>query len=347
MDVEFAMFAREIMRRSPLYADLCAAIADTPDVLALLDAADVSHRRPVQLLAALHYQVLSDGTHPLRSQYPSTGGQPGPDLVPTALAACRDDADALRHLIAHRNVQTNEVGRSPIIMIGLSHLSPGEPVDLVDLGTSAGLNLYADRYRTTCVDPDGNTLATWGDTDPSLSCVIRSAGFQMPQLVTIRGRRGLDPDPIRSDDHDTLRWLDACIWPDQSERRDRVRAAIATAQSAPPAIDTAHLPGGIDATISAAHTGARTALVTSWVLAYLAPEDRIATIETFTRAIADDDAVALLLESPQECPDLPWPDSASGSRRTEMLAGRRTPSGHVAWEHLGTAHPHGIWFLPL
>ena len=341
------MFAREIMRRSPLYADLCAAIADTPDVLALLDAADIAHRRPVQPLAALHYQVLSNRTHPLRSQYPSTDGQPGPDLVPTALAACRDDADALRHLIAHRNVQTNEVGRSPLIMIGLSRLSPGEPVDLVDIGTSAGLNLHADRYRTTCVGLDGTALATWGDADPSLSCVIRSSGFQMPQPATIHGRRGLDPDPIRSDDDDALRWLDACIWPDQSERRDRVRAAIATAQSEPPSIDTARLPDGIDATVSAARTGARTALITSWVLAYLPPADRIATIETFTSAIADDDAVALLLESPQECPNLPWPDSASGSRRTEMLAGQRSASGDVTWTHLGTAHPHGIWFLPL
>ena len=46
-----------------------------------------------------------------------------------------------------RTVQTNEVGRSALLGPALTWAVGDEPVQLVDVGCSAGLNMLCDRYR--------------------------------------------------------------------------------------------------------------------------------------------------------------------------------------------------------
>ena len=342
---EFSLLGREITRRSPLYGAVCEGIAAAPDVIELLHAAPVAHRRPVQLLAALHHRVLDDPHHPLRAHYPSTGGTPGHDVVEVALNTCRDDRTELQRIIATRGVQTNEVGRAPILMTSLRHLVGDDPIDLVDLGTSAGLTLLGDRYSSDLTDATGVSHVSWGNAQPTLVCGIRNEhAWNLEPAPTIVGRGGLDPDPIRMDDADGLRWLDACVWPDQHDRRARLRAAITTATLTPPELHTGRLPDDLATVADLVHNTSRPAITTSWALAYLTPEERRATLQTITQIITERDAVAVMAESPEECPDIPWPDTVRGSRRTEVIGGYRTSGRSVMWAHLGTAHPHGVWF---
>ena len=73
-----------------------------------------------------------------------------PQPSPTS-AACT--AREIERLVATRSTQTNEVGRCTALLPGLCPIASqyewGEPLSLLDLGTSAGLNLLFDDYGYT------------------------------------------------------------------------------------------------------------------------------------------------------------------------------------------------------
>ncbi|MFL6862466.1 MAG: DUF2332 domain-containing protein [Allosphingosinicella sp.] len=125
--------------------------------------------------------------------------------------------------------QTNEVGRSAVLMAGLMAAAEalGRPLHLLELGASAGLNLVLDRYR---YELGG---ATAGDPGSRLLLRPEWKGPPPPAApVRIAARRGVDllppPDPAR---------LLAYIWPDQAERLGRAERALALLAKAPPPID--------------------------------------------------------------------------------------------------------------
>ena len=51
------------------YAAICRGVADDDDVLSLLDGAPLPQRRPLLLLAAVHYLLLAGAEHPLAAFY--------------------------------------------------------------------------------------------------------------------------------------------------------------------------------------------------------------------------------------------------------------------------------------
>ena len=51
------------------YPAICRAVADDDEVLSLLDRAPLPQRRPLLLLAAVHYLLLSGADHPLAAYY--------------------------------------------------------------------------------------------------------------------------------------------------------------------------------------------------------------------------------------------------------------------------------------
>jgi hypothetical protein len=53
----------------------------------------------------------------------------------------------------------------------------------------------------------------------------RGADFPLHDIEVL-SRIGLDLDPIAPDDDESRNWLDALIWPEQVERRERLRAAL-------------------------------------------------------------------------------------------------------------------------
>ena len=66
----FRAFANVVERDGgTTYATICRSVADDPDVLSLLDAAPAAQQRPLLLLAAVHFLLLSGDDHPLASFY--------------------------------------------------------------------------------------------------------------------------------------------------------------------------------------------------------------------------------------------------------------------------------------
>ena len=51
------------------YPAICRSVADHDDLLSLLDGAPLPQRRPLLLLAAVHFLLLSGAKHPLAAFY--------------------------------------------------------------------------------------------------------------------------------------------------------------------------------------------------------------------------------------------------------------------------------------
>ena len=106
----------------------------------------------------MHYLLLSGVDHPLAAYYDTVADvrgtpfdRPGRDDVAAAFTDfCRLHRGELERLIATRTTQTNEVGRCTALLPGLCHIASlygwEVPLSLLDLGTSAGLNLLFDDY---------------------------------------------------------------------------------------------------------------------------------------------------------------------------------------------------------
>lgn len=162
---------------------------------------ETAYARPLLLLAAMRYRALENPDHPLALELLMDAE--APDLDQRLLAALADPD--LVPVLAARSVQTNEPGRAfawglPALTLGLGHRA----FDLVDLGCSAGLNLVVDRTAI-----------------PYRFGVNRLAGFDFPSPER---RVGLDRAPIDLHDEAESRWLEACIWPGQPERMERLAA---------------------------------------------------------------------------------------------------------------------------
>jgi hypothetical protein len=120
--------------------------------------------------------------------------------------------------------QTNEVARSAVL-IAVGHWLTarfGLPLHLSELGASAGLNLWWDRYAMRLGD------RLYGPPDAPLTLTPDWTG-ELPPLASprITGRAGVDLyplDPGRDRDR-----LQAYLWADQTQRADRCALALSHA----------------------------------------------------------------------------------------------------------------------
>lgn len=263
-------------------------MAARPEVTSLLDEARPEQRLPTLLFAAVHHEVLRLGR-----DYPADGD---------ALAGfCEEHADAIRTLVATRRTQTNEVGRSGFLMPCLATLP--QPLSLIEIGASAGLNLNLDRYAYRYGD------RALGDSPVVLEPELRGPPPPVERLPEIASRVGVDLEPAPDPD-----WLRACTWPDQPERLRRLDAALAIAAEHPPP------------------------LVQGDALALL-PE----LIERAEgTVVVMHSAVAFYLSS-QQLQQLLWLVAEVHHVSAEIEAGGEAFALRVDGDRVGEAHYHGQW----
>jgi hypothetical protein len=104
------------------------------------------------------------------------------------------------------------------------------PLRIFEAGSSAGLNLNFDRYRYI-----GGGW-TWGDPSSPVQLQNRTRTGNPSHLhavLTIHERRGCDLNPLDARDPNDADTLLSFVWPDQTERFDRLHAALTTAREHP------------------------------------------------------------------------------------------------------------------
>lgn len=342
----------------PLYATICRHLADDPDLASMLLAARPGQARPVLWLAALHDLVLRRPDAPAAQWYPSVVGAdalPAGDPWPDVRRTVREHRDVLLEQIATHGTQTNEVNRAVYLALGLaaaSHDTRDRPLALVELGASAGLLLAVDRYAVRIDSSEGEVVL--GDPASSVRCAgqdrsgtVVGLGSETLALPPVRGRVGIDLDPVDLADDGAVRWLEACLWPEVPGRVERFRAARDLLRGQQPTVlrhDMADgLPAAVERARAQAGAGAHVVVFSSWALTYV-DASRRTDLEAAVRLLAlDGEAVSWLTAEPPEC--APGIEAPAGADDGSTVVGLRRWRGGRERESvtLGTCHPHGAW----
>ena len=189
---------------------------------------------------------------------------------------------------------------------------------MFEVGASAGLNLWFDRYRYEAVD--------WsvGPADAALAFVDPFLGpppGRTPLPVVVE-RRGCDLEPIDPAGEVGRRRLRSFVWPDQQARRHRLDRAIEAIGAADPVVDRASAVEWASARLAGPAPGTTTVVVHSIVLQYLPMDERrrfVETVEAAGAAATVDAPVAWLRMEPAgeqaETRLTTWPGG-----RTEVVA---------------------------
>jgi hypothetical protein len=146
---------------SPMYAQLVDRLADDIDAGGATAQVLEGHEDDpgpsalaLRLVGTVHRLVLERRAGELATCYPSVGGTWDLETAwPLLERLLREEADAIREGL-EQAPQTNEIGRAAALMGGL--LRVGEsyrlPLRLMEIGSSGGLNLNADRFAYTEAD---------------------------------------------------------------------------------------------------------------------------------------------------------------------------------------------------
>lgn len=199
------------------------------------DHLDASRGDAVQLrlLAALHRIVLRGDAPELERFYPNLGGNDAyADAWPLFAEVIATHVLELREGLAVAP-QTNEVGRSACLLVGIFEAvrrTGLSRVRLLEPGASAGLNLLVDRYRFVGED------WAYGPESSPLAIDTESSGVR-PVPFEIVARRGCDLAPVDVSTEKGRHYLTSFVWPHQVDRHARLAGALAAAADDPPLID--------------------------------------------------------------------------------------------------------------
>jgi hypothetical protein len=274
--------ARETRGLSPSYERLSIAVSRDDETLRLLDRLPPAKRQPNLLFGVV--RLLG-----------------GPVDDPAAFRAYTvGNWPVIEEQMRARATQTNEPGRCAVLLPVLAALP--QPLALLDVGASAGLCLYPDRYSYRYGEHQ------IGAGDPLLECA--ATGMEPPaRLPEVVWRAGLDLNPLDVTDPADLMWLDALIWPEHAHRRARLRAAAARLAADPPLLVRGDLVDDLPALAALAPAGATLVVFHTSVLYQVPPPRR----EAFVAAVRALPGHWIANEPPDvlALPGLPTPPEAA------------------------------------
>ncbi len=253
----YAAFAKAAWGRSPLYVEVAQGVAQDDELLSLVAALPPEKQQPNLLLGAVKY----------------------------LFGAARDFAHFRALVLAYwpqisavmrvRRTQTNEAARCATLLPVLAKLK--QPLALLEVGASAGLCLYPDRYG---YDYEEHCIAPPTPEAPVFRCTVNAATPIPTRNVEVAWRAGLDLNPLDCRDEGDARWLQALVWPGEGIRERQLAQALAIARADPPHIVAGDLRRDLPALAAQAPSDATLVIFHSAVLNYVSdPAQRAAFVD--------------------------------------------------------------------
>lgn len=236
VEQEFDRFKSWCRRKSDLYRLYCERIVEDRELRDFIDTVEAANR-PYVLFAAVHYLLLGKEDEPLARYYPSIAGEAKEPAEgsPGRLFRdfCLENRERIRELVENRKTQTNEVRRCSALLPGFAEINDrvDEPVSMVEVGASAGLNLFWKSYGYRY--PGYREIK---GEEPVIECEIREGEPPLDVDFDVEERIGLDINPLDVSDEKDRRWLKALTWPEHEERRERLEKALQKASDDPPEV---------------------------------------------------------------------------------------------------------------
>ncbi|MFB7614658.1 DUF2332 domain-containing protein [Kitasatospora sp. NPDC056181] len=254
-----AFAAREARGHSPSYQELAEQAAEDVALMELVGELPAGKRQPNLLLGVVRL----------------LGGPTGLGY-PAFRAWTSAHWGDVRAAMLRRRTQTNEPGRCATLLPVLAGLP--QPLALIEVGASAGLCLYPDRYRYRY---DGRSEFGDAQSPVTLDCATSGPVPFPARLPEVVRRAGIDLNPLDVHDEDDVRWLEALVWPEQTHRLERLRGAVQVARAEPPALVRGDLNEAVCELVALVPEGATPVVFHSAVLSYLPPE----AVERFTETM--------------------------------------------------------------
>ena len=259
---------------APITARVCTALADALDRgtetgRRVLDwvgepVADAVVLRLVGGLHALHRQGGGEGLARVFE-----GRASDPAAIVDVLRATLRDHDAFLSPWLDGPPQTNEAGRSAGLMTGLLHLAArfGPRMELLEIGSSAGLNLLIDRYG---FDLGG---VRKGPADAPVTIAPEWRGAVPPDAtIAFDSVRGMDIAPVDVSDPAQAARLAGYVWIDAAERLARIERGIAMIRASGVALEQGDAADWVEARLAEPQAAGTTrVLMHSVVWQYLPP----------------------------------------------------------------------------
>lgn len=311
-----------------------------PALMSVLDSwpGDLAHDAVIfRLNAGLHDLVRSGRAQKISSLY----GYSQCDLelsdasLERALAnVIAQHEDELLGWLMHPT-QTNEVARLAGLAAVLMELNAKEcmPVELLELGSSAGLNLLFQEYSYSI----GEATRMFSASSVHIAPEWRGNSVS-DQAVAIERAAGVDLNPLDIHNPEHCRKLQAYVWPGDTDRADRLSAALQIARKKPPNIVRRSASEWLKASLAKPQSaGQRRVVFHSMVEQYCSLEERAAISAALDNAGKQSDASHPLCRVAIE-----WNANRSA---VEISVTQWLGHNHDGCRMIvGRCHPYGDWF---
>lgn len=256
----YRWFAAEAEPTSPIWGALCTWIAETPEALGLLERLPGAKRQPNLFLGAVRY--LNGPTSPGAA----------------FLGWMHERWAEIEQIVLTHATQTNEPGRCAVLLPFLAALP--QPLALIEVGMSAGLCLFPDRYAYRYRSGSREVLAGPPSANWRFDCEISPGDPPMIGAIDVAWRAGIDLNPLDPRSPEDARWLRSLVWPGQPERERRLADALQIAAAEPVHRVRGDLVEELPGLVSQAPPGASVVVFHTAVLAYLDQEARERFVQT-------------------------------------------------------------------
>lgn len=314
----YSEFAREA-GDSPTFVAWARGVADDPEVVDWIGTLPGIKQQPNLVFAAARRH-----------------GVPAPGPYAALREALLADDGTIRATILSHATQTNEVGRLATLLPVLARVEG--PLAVVEVGASAGLNLTLDRwaYEWTLADEGDRVVRLEPDGPPAGTLRSRVVGpAPLPARVPeVAWRCGVDLNPLDVTDAEQTAWLEQLVWPEQDERRERLRHALAVARTDPPPVHRGNLLDELPRLVEEASAHGTVVVLNSVVIAYLSPDDRQRYDHLVRSLVAAGACHWVSNEAPGVLPSI----AATGP---DVPTGRRAFALGLDGRMVGHAHGHG------